>query len=315
MAHVISFINFKGGVGKTTCTVEIAVCLARYHGKRVLLIDLDPQTNATFYLLEQPFWMEWVERQGSLKGLFEDFIAHRYTFRIDRAIVQNVAAGGLAVEGLDLLPSHLSLVTIDERLAGISGSDRGLFGPQAILKAHLAEIENRYDFILCDCPPNFNLVTQNGLFASQAYLVPTLPDYLSTLGITLIQRQVDRFVATMHRTFTMIGAPYEAPELLGIVLNRVKVLEFGSEPRLPNIQQRAIQSLKNTPGCDGLLFRNFILESVAVSEAPQEKLPISVSPDPRLRRSQDQFRRVAEEFLARLAAAEGAIYGRSNHDA
>lgn len=118
MARVISFINFKGGVGKTTCTVELAVCLARYHGKRVLLIDLDPQTNATFYLLDQPFWMEWVERQGSLKDLFEDFIAHRYTFRIDRAIVQNVAAGGLAVEGLDLLPSHLSLVTIDERWRG-----------------------------------------------------------------------------------------------------------------------------------------------------------------------------------------------------
>ena len=148
MARVISFINFKGGVGKTTCTVEIAVCLARYHTKRVLLIDLDPQTNATFYLLEQPFWMEWVERQGSLKDLFEDFIAHRYTFRIDRAIVQNVAAGGLAVEGLDLLPSHLSLVTIDERLAGISGSDRGLFGPQAILKAHLAEIENIGAFLV-----------------------------------------------------------------------------------------------------------------------------------------------------------------------
>jgi chromosome partitioning protein len=312
---VISFINFKGGVGKTTCTVEIAACLARYHRKRVLLIDLDPQTNATFYLLEQPFWMEWVERQGSLKDLFEDFIAHRYTFRIDRAIVQNVAAGGLAVEGLDLLPSHLSLVTIDERLAGISGSDRGLFGPQAILKAHLAEIESRYDFIFCDCPPNFNLVTQNGLFASQGYLVPTLPDYLSTLGITLIQRQVDRFVAAMRRTFAMIGAPYESPELLGIVLNRVKVLEFGTEPRLPNVQQRAIQSLKNTPGCDGLLFRHFILESVAVSEAPQEKLPISISPDPRLERSQDQFRRVTEEFLTRLAAPEGVMHGRSNHDA
>lgn len=311
---MISLINFKGGVGKTTCTVEVAVCLARYHGKRVLLIDLDPQTNATFYLLEQPFWMDWVERRGSLKDLFEDFIARRYTFRIDQAIVENVPAGGLAIEGLDLLPSHLSLVTIDERLAGTSGFDRGLFGPQAILKAHLADLESRYDFILCDCPPNFNLVTQNGLFASQAYLVPTLPDYLSTLGITLIQRQVDRFVAAMQRTFTMIGAPYQPPRLLGIVLNRVKVLEYAPTLRLPHVQQRAIQSLKNTPGCDGLLFRHFILESVAVSEAPQGKVPVSISPDAKLRRSQEQFRRVTEEVLERLRTPEGAEHGRTDNN-
>jgi chromosome partitioning protein len=315
VARVISLINFKGGVGKTTCTVEVAVCLARYHGKRVLLIDLDPQTNATFYLLEQPFWMDWVERRGSLKDLFEDFIARRYTFRIDQAIIENVPAGGLAIEGLDLLPSHLSLVTIDERLAGASGPDRGLFGPQAILKAHLADLEGRYDFILCDCPPNFNLVTQNGLFASQSYLVPTLPDYLSTLGITLIQRQVDRFVAAMRRTFMMIGAPYEPPHLAGIVLNRVRVLESAPVPRLPHVQQRAIQSLRNTPGCDGLIFRNFIRESVAVSEAPQGKVPISISTDQKLQRSQEQFRRVTEELLDRLHTTEGTDHGRTDHDA
>jgi chromosome partitioning protein len=314
VAQVISFINFKGGVGKTTCTVEVAVCLARHHGKRVLLIDLDPQTNATFYLLEQPFWIDWVRQRGSLKDLFEDFIDRRYTFRIDQAIVENVPAAGLAIEGLDLLPSHLSLVTIDERLAGAGGSDRGLFGPQAILKAHLAELESRYDFILCDCPPNFNLVTQNGLFASQAYLVPALPDYLSTLGITLIQRQVDRFGTAMHRILSTVGAPYEAPRLLGIVLNRIKVLEFAPALKLPHVQQRAIQSLRNTPGCNGLLFRNFILESVAVSEAPQGKVPVSISPDPKLRRSQEQFRRVTEELLERLRPPEGVDHGPTDHD-
>jgi chromosome partitioning protein len=305
MARVLSFINFKGGVGKTTCTVEIAVCLAVYHKRRVLLVDLDPQTNATFYLIEQAFWVDWVRERGSLKGLFEDYIGQRHTFRIDRAIIHNVAPGGLAVEGLDLLPSHLSLITIDERLAGVSGTDRGLFGPQAVLKAHLADIERTYDFILCDCPPNFNLVTQNGLFASQGYFVPTLPDYLSTLGITLIQRQVDRFVAAMRRTFALIGAPYDEPRLLGVILNRVRVLEFNPTARLPHVQQRAIQSLKNTPGCGDLLFRSFVLESVAVSEAPGLKVPISISPDSKLRRSQEQFRRVTEELLERLDGAGG----------
>ena len=305
MARIISFINFKGGVGKTTCTVEIAVCLAAHHKKRVLLIDLDPQTNATFYLLEQAFWVDWVRRKGSLRDLFEDYIARKQTFRIDQAIVPDVAAGGLAVAGLDLLPSHLSLITIDERLAGVSGFDRGLFGPQAVLKAHLADLEDRYDFILFDCPPNFSLVTQNGLFASRAYLVPTLPDYLSTLGIALIQRQVDRFVAGMRRTFEVIGATYDQPRLLGILFNRVRVLEFGPPLRLPKVQEQAIQGVRNTPGCAGLVFRRFITESVAVSEAPEGKVPISVSPDRKVRPIQDQFRRVTEELLERLPASEG----------
>lgn len=303
MARVLSFINFKGGVGKTTCTVEIAVCLAAYHGKRVLLIDLDPQTNATFYLLDQGFWVDWVRRRGSLRNLFEDYIAQRQTFRIDQAIIQDVAAGGLAIKGLDLLPSHLSLITVDERLAGVSGFDRGLLGPQAVLKAHLADLEDRYDFILCDCPPNFNLVTQNGLFASQAYLVPTLPDYLSTLGITLIQRQVDRFVAGMRRTFSMIGALYEEPRLLGIVFNRVRVLDFGPPLKLPKVQEQAIQVVNNTSECKGLIFKRFVTESVVVSEAPEGKVPVSISPDPKFRRSQEQFRRVTEELLERLSGA------------
>ncbi|MCX5732718.1 MAG: ParA family protein [candidate division NC10 bacterium] len=300
MARVISFINFKGGVGKTTCTVEIAVCLAAHHKKRVLLVDLDPQTNATFYLVDQPFWLDWVRERGSLKDLFTDYILQRQTFRLDRAIIPNVAPGGLAIEGLHLLPSHLSLITIDEQLAGVSGADRGIFGPQAILKAHLADFEDAYDFILCDCPPNFNLVTQNGFFASQAYLVPTLPDYLSTLGIDLIRRQASRFATGIRQTFPTVGAAYDEPRLLGIVLNRVRVLESGSPPRLPHVQQRAIQSLKNTLGADHLLFASYVTESVAVSDAPSGKLPVSISPDAKCRKSQEQFRRITDELLTRL---------------
>lgn len=300
MARIISLINFKGGVGKTTCTVEIAVCLAAYHGKRVLLIDLDPQTNATFYLLEQEFWVDWVRRKGSLRNLFDDYITQRQTFRIDQAIIQDVAAGGLAIKGLDLLPSHLLLITIDERLAGVGGVGRGLFGPQAVLKAHLADLESQYDFILCDCPPNFNLVTQNGLFASEAYLVPTLPDYLSTLGITLIQRQVNRFVAGMRRIFTMIGATYEEPRLIGILFNRVRVLEFGPPLKLPRVQEQAIQYVKKIPGCQELVFNRFVTESVVVSEAPERKVPVSISTDPKYKQSQIQFRQVTEELLERL---------------
>ena len=67
MTRIVSFINYKGGVGKTTIAVETAATLANKHGFRVLVVDLDPQTNASFYLVTEKVWEEWAESQGSLK--------------------------------------------------------------------------------------------------------------------------------------------------------------------------------------------------------------------------------------------------------
>ncbi|MBI3014253.1 MAG: AAA family ATPase [Candidatus Tectomicrobia bacterium] len=117
MAKIVSFINFKGGVGKTTTAVEIAVSLAAHHGKRVLLVDLDPQTNATFYLVREADWASWVQERGSLKDLFDAVLGGDRPCEIRNAIMQTVAAGGLAIPGLHLPPSHLELISVDLRLA------------------------------------------------------------------------------------------------------------------------------------------------------------------------------------------------------
>lgn len=299
MARVISFINFKGGVGKTTSAVEIAASLAAYHGKRVLVVDLDPQTNATFYLMDQPQWMDWVKSHGSLKELFEDYIQQRYRFDIHQAIVRDVGAGGLAVKGLDLLPSHLALVTADLQLAGMGGVGQRLFGPQAILKAHLTEVEGDYDYILCDCPPNFNLVTQNGLFASEAYVIPTLPDYLSTLGITLIGREAQHFVTRMQRVLRLARGAFPGPELRGIFFNRVRVMQWGPPVVLLPLHAQSIRMIKDDPQYGPVVFESFVTESVHVGEAPEKKIPISLSPEAEHQRALGQFRRLAEEFLQR----------------
>jgi len=87
MAKIVTILNFKGGVGKTTCAVEIAVSLARFYGRRTLLVDLDPQASATFYLMEQERWKHWREVNGSTFNVFEQ---NNHRFYIRNAIVPDV---------------------------------------------------------------------------------------------------------------------------------------------------------------------------------------------------------------------------------
>ncbi len=206
MAKIVTILNFKGGVGKTTCAVEIAVSLARFYGRRALLVDLDPQASATFYLMEQERWKHWREVNGSTFNVFEQ---NNHRFHVRNAIVPDVVQGRAAVYGFDLLPSDPNLVDVDLRLSDFIG--------YTVLQRYLDEIRDEYDYIICDCPPNFNPVTKNSLWASDAYVVPTIPDFLSTYGIGLLQRSINKLFAPTYHTVAFTG-----PVLGGIILTRIK---------------------------------------------------------------------------------------------
>src|SRR5436190_2770171 len=207
MAKVVTIINFKGGVGKTTVSVELSTSLARFYGKRTLLVDLDPQASATFYVMEQEHWRQWSYRNGSTYNLFEQ---QGQFFPIRNAIVQDVIQGRSTVFGFDLLPSNPDLIDVDLRLADFMG--------YTVLQRYFDEIQDDYDYIICDCPPNFNPVTKNSLWASDAYIVPTVPDFLSTYGIGLLQRSVNKLFLSYltERVPTFTG-----PVLGGIILTRI----------------------------------------------------------------------------------------------
>lgn len=118
MAKIVTIINFKGGVGKTTVAIETSASLARFYGKRTLLVDLDPQASATFYVMAQDQWTQWKSMRGSSYDLFEQ--PHR-SFSIGKAIVQDVLKGKAPVFGFDLLPSNPDLIDVDLRLADFMG--------------------------------------------------------------------------------------------------------------------------------------------------------------------------------------------------
>jgi chromosome partitioning protein len=311
-ARFISFINFKGGVGKSTVAVEIATSLARHFGKRVLLIDLDPQTNSTFYVMDYAEWERWTQTNGSLKTLFDAYLSGQGDrFDVSRVIKKDLLChGGTPLApGFELLPSHLALVQIDIQLAARTAIGEAVFSNQSIIRQALQQIQHQYDYIIFDCPPNFNLVTQNGLFASDGYVIPAIPDYLSTLGINLIQGEVTRFSERIRHALAMFGGTFAGPVLKGIIFTRVR-LRSRNPLRFVDLHGRRMQEVERTN--PGLVFRNFISEAVRFAEAPERQLPVSLSPRPEDREARDEFLRLAEEFTERTDGKEN-LRGTKDH--
>ncbi len=275
MAKVVTIINFKGGVGKTTVAIELSTALARFYGKRTLLVDLDPQASATFYVMEQNRWVTWKSTNGSTADLFAQQHHH---FLIRKAIVKDVIQDKAAVFEFDLLPSNPDLVDVDLRLADFMG--------YTVLQRALDQVHHEYDYIICDCPPNFNPVTKNALWASDAYVVPTLPDFLSTYGIALLQRSVQKLFELTNHTATFTG-----PVLGGIVLTRVRATNLHSY----YCNQVRFDYPEN-------VFKQTISDSIAIAAAADDHTPISAL-NPAKGHSielQQQFQSLAGEFITRM---------------
>ena len=152
MGKVISFSNQKGGVGKTTTCVNMAAYLARA-GKKVLLIDLDPQGNATTGL-------------GFSKGTLKKSV---YNVVIEGEEVKNNILP-TELEGLFLLPSNIDLAGAEVDLVYKKNRDR-------VLRAALEKVKAEFDFILIDCPPSLGLLTINALSAADSAIIPIQSEY------------------------------------------------------------------------------------------------------------------------------------------
>ena len=205
--HVISFINLKGGVGKTTIAVAVAELLAQEERKHVLLIDLDPQTNATVTLISEEQWAEMDEHGQTVAQLFADRLnSHEGPkFDIEKAIVRSVSTINNGIARLDLLPSSIQLIDLQDRIPMIALTGNFTSNPLEILKVALQPVTDRYDYIIIDCPPSLGTVTKNGLRISTGYAIPTIPDIVSTWGIYQIVDNVHRFTTDIDRPIPALG--------------------------------------------------------------------------------------------------------------
>lgn len=286
----VSFINYKGGVGKTTLTVELAAAIADRWGAPVLVVDLDPQTNATFYLVEYDEWEKWARERGTLKELFDAALSGQPHFDLERIIMSFPQEGR---RFLHLLPSHLDLLLVDMKLAA-------KFGPEgidavSIVKKALDPIRHRFEVILLDCPPNLNLVTQNALVASDAYVIVAMPEFLSTIGLATIQRAVQDLEARVNRPLETFGGgrAFVAPPLRGIIFNRVRYVTGGTS------EQERIRA-KVSEDYPDLVFTNFVPESDRIARRPYIHTPLALSDYRKDRQWVNALQRVAEEFIEKV---------------
>jgi chromosome partitioning protein len=223
---------------------------------------------------------------------------------VSRIIKKDLLCHGGAplAPGFELLPSHLALVQIDIQLAAKATVGESVFSSQAIIRQALQRVQDQYDYVLFDCPPNFNLVTQNGLFASDGYVIPAIPDYLSTLGIHLIQGEVNRFSDRIRNALAMFGGTFTGPKLEGIIFTRVR-LRSRVPLRFIDLHERRIHEVVRTN--PDAVFKNFISEAVRFAEAPERQLPVSLSPRIEDRDARNEFVRLAEEFIQRIERMDG----------
>ena len=159
MTHVFSTINLKGGVGKTTTTVAMAEFMSGVMGKRVLVIDLDPQTNATLMMIGEDRWCKLNEKKHTLARLFQDALEpDNKRFDFD-ATLQKGVSNVKEARTIDLLPSSWDLIAAQDRLASMPPGRFYAATPTQLLERAVKSHLDDYDVVIIDCPPSLGIIT------------------------------------------------------------------------------------------------------------------------------------------------------------
>lgn len=181
MTRIYTLVNQKGGVGKTTCAINLGACLG-YFGQRVLLVDLDPQANATSSL--------GIDKRTIKNGIYEVLIG---AIPVSPQILHNPRLR------LSLLPSSPALAGAEIELIDLARREMRL-------RESLAPILDRYDYVLIDCPPSLSLLTINGLMAGRdGIIIPVQCEYLALEGLGQLTQTLARVRSSLFPELKVRG--------------------------------------------------------------------------------------------------------------
>lgn len=211
MGHVITFLNMKGGVGKTTLCKEIGYYLAS-RGDRVLLIDVDPQANLTQSIFKKYKYKHTYERENEENSSFKVCTSsinmvfnHSYIEKTDKEnVILNLS------ENLSIIPGDLNTVFLERTLGG---SDK-----EQALKNFIEDFDlnNDFKYILLDCPPTYSFYTTAALLASDFYVSPIYPDSYSVLGIDLLFKAIEKLKSVHRERFK-----YRPISQIGVIFSNI----------------------------------------------------------------------------------------------
>ncbi len=233
MAKIFCVANQKGGVGKTTTTVNLAAGLAKV-GQRVLMIDLDPQGNATMG--------SGVDKR-KLELTVYDVLLESATISEARAQSDKLKEGGCSY---DILGANRELAGAEVELVEVERRERRL-------KQAISAVDTEYDFVLIDCPPSLSMLTLNGLGCAHGVIVPMQCEYFALEGLTDLVNTIKQVKANLNDDLQIIG-----------------LLRVMFDPRI-TLQQQVSDQLKAHFG--DKVFETVIPRNVRLAEAPSYGVP------------------------------------------
>ena len=232
MCKIIAIANQKGGVGQTTTAINLGIGLVN-KGNRVLLVDLDPQGNAT-----QGLGFDADSLEVTITTMLRKMIGKDYAFTREFGILSHE-------EGIDLMPANIELSVLETELISL------FFGREKMLKNYLDMIRNEYDYVIVDCMPSLNLIAINALVAADEVIIPLHAQYYSVRGL----EQLLQTIGSVRS-----NGLNESLKISGILYTCVndRTTSF-----------RDVQEiLKKAYGRDVKIYENYIPRSVKAEEAP-----------------------------------------------
>jgi chromosome partitioning protein len=312
MATKLCVINFKGGVGKTTLTFHLAAYLAERH--RVLVVDVDHQSSLSIVMLGGDLWAKAAKNHRTCNTIFQSFCNRKVAMPGQEIILKNPLHARTPqynfYPNLDLVPAQFELDDTEIELASttVGSATVSEWQKRTLLAEWIDAVsaDKAYDFIVFDCPPATKLVSQNVLAASDYFLIPVIPDVMSSRGVTHFRNLVEGIDKKLH--FWKTGAAIPSGDVPKAYVPKIELAAIvpymakyagRAESGFTNVHTEQLASLRRLWGTD--LVDTVVKHLTGVAEAMDFGWPIwNLKATQNIKKVSPELRKVCGEIEARI---------------